>query len=95
MASRWTPKPVPLHQPAASLKYLLNWAVDQAWSYGPRKVTGRDHRWMSGAQRIPARRFPPYQQMYKEDPRSTGGYIPPMSEPRLPHPKSHYEGRAQ
>ncbi len=71
-------------------KYLLNWAVDQAWSYGPRKVTvetcSLDHpRALSEYQRAG---FRPCQQTHKRilDPRLEG-HIPPHIEPRLPHPR--------
>lgn len=72
-------------------KYLLNWSVDQAWSYGPRKVTVEtctlDHpRALSEYQRAG---FRPCQQIRKKilDPRLEG-HIPPHVEPRLPHPSA-------
>jgi ribosomal protein S18 acetylase RimI-like enzyme len=70
-------------------KYLLNWAVDQAWSYGPKRLTvytcSLDHpRAISEYQRAG---FRPYKQtqMKMLDPRLEG-YTPMHVVPRLPEP---------
>jgi GNAT superfamily N-acetyltransferase len=67
--------------------YLLDWAIDLAWSYGPRRLTvdtcTLDH---PKALRVYQRAgFVPYDQARKQidDPRRAG-LIPPHLEPRLP-----------
>ncbi len=67
--------------------YLLNWAIDQAWSYGPARLTVNtctlDHpKAIRTYQRMG---FVPYRQQRKfiDDPRAAG-LIPPHLEPRLP-----------
>ncbi|MGH6962333.1 MAG: GNAT family acetyltransferase [Dongiaceae bacterium] len=67
--------------------YLLNWAIDQAWSYGPKRLTVNtctlDHpKAIRTYQRIG---FVPYRQERKfiDDPRAAG-LIPSHLEPRLP-----------
>jgi ribosomal protein S18 acetylase RimI-like enzyme len=70
--------------------YLLNWAVDQAWQYGPRRLTvdtcTLDHpKALRTYQRVG---FVPYKQERKsiDDPR-LAGLIPAHLEPRVPsHP---------
>ena len=68
-------------------KYLLNWAVDQAWSYGPQRLTvdtcSLDHpRALGEYQRAG---FRPVRQVHKRmlDPRLEG-YAPMHVIPRLP-----------
>jgi GNAT superfamily N-acetyltransferase len=67
--------------------YLMNWAVDQAWQYGPKRLTVNtctlDHpKAIRTYQRCG---FVPYQQERKliDDPR-VAGLIPAHREPRLP-----------
>jgi GNAT superfamily N-acetyltransferase len=67
--------------------YLVNWAVDQAWQYGPRRLTvntcSLDHpKAIRTYQRVG---FVPYKQERKlmDDPR-LAGLIPAHLEPRLP-----------
>jgi GNAT superfamily N-acetyltransferase len=68
-------------------KYLLNWAVDQAWSYGPEKLTvdtcTLDHPRAIGEYQRAG--FRPVKQMAKRmlDPRLEG-YAPMHVVPRLP-----------
>jgi ribosomal protein S18 acetylase RimI-like enzyme len=67
--------------------YLMNWAVDQAWQYGPKRLTVNtctlDHpKALRTYQRVG---FVVYQQEHKliDDPR-LAGLIPAHLEPRLP-----------
>lgn len=67
--------------------YLMNWAVDQAWQYGPKRLTVNtctlDHpKAIRTYQRVG---FVPYKQERKlmDDPR-LAGLIPARLEPRLP-----------
>jgi len=67
--------------------YLMNWAVDQAWQYGPKRLTVNtctlDHpKAIRTYQRVG---FVPYKQERKliDDPR-LAGLIPAHLEPRLP-----------
>jgi len=67
--------------------YLMNWAVDQAWQYGPKRLTVNtctlDHpKAIRTYQRVG---FVAYKQERKliDDPR-LAGLIPPEREPRLP-----------
>jgi len=67
--------------------YLMNWAVDQAWQYGPKRLTVNTctldhHKAIRTYQQVG---FVPYKQERKlmDDPR-LAGLIPDHIEPRLP-----------